>query len=54
MSLKEPADKTRVFRTLLKVQALSNFEHHLRKRVESEGSEVPDNQFIELVVSDLG
>jgi hypothetical protein len=35
MPLKEPADKTRIFRNLLKGQALSYFEHHLRKRVRS-------------------
>jgi hypothetical protein len=43
MSMKEPADKTRIFRTLLKGQALSYFEHHLMKRLEAEDSEVPDN-----------
>jgi hypothetical protein len=30
MPLKEPADKSRIFQTLLKGQALSYFEHHLR------------------------
>jgi hypothetical protein len=34
MTMKEPADKTRIFRTLLKVQALSYFEHHLIRRLE--------------------
>jgi hypothetical protein len=48
--LKEPSDKSRMFRTLLKDQALSCFEHHLRKRVEAEDSEVPDNGIIELVI----
>jgi hypothetical protein len=52
--LKEPADKTRMFRTLLKGQALSYFEHHVRKRVEAEDSEVPDNELIELVLRDIG
>jgi hypothetical protein len=32
MPLKEPADKIKLFRALLKGQALSYFEHHLRKR----------------------
>jgi hypothetical protein len=41
--MKEPADKTRMFWTLLKVQALSYFEHHLMRRLEAEDSEVPDN-----------
>jgi hypothetical protein len=31
--MKEPADKTRMFRTLLKGQALSYFEHHLIEEV---------------------
>jgi hypothetical protein len=53
MPMKEPADKTRIFSTLLKGQALSYFEHHLRKRVKTEGSEVPDNELIELVLRDL-
>jgi hypothetical protein len=40
MPMKEPADKTRMFRTLLKGQALSYFEHHLMRRLEAEDSEV--------------
>jgi hypothetical protein len=54
MPIKEPADKTRIFRTLLKGQALSYFEHHLMKRLEAEGSDVPDNELIELVLRDVG
>jgi hypothetical protein len=42
MPMKEPADKTRMFRTLLNGQALSYFEHHLMRRMEAEDSEVPD------------
>jgi hypothetical protein len=45
--------KTRMFRTLLKGQALSYFEHQLRKRVDPEDSELPDNDLIELVVRDV-
>jgi hypothetical protein len=52
MPMKEPADKTRVFRTLLKVQGLSYFEHHLIRRLEAEDSEVMDNELIELVLRD--
>jgi hypothetical protein len=52
--LKEPADKTRMFRNLLKGQALSYFEYHLIRRLEAEDSEVPDNELIELVLIDLG
>jgi hypothetical protein len=46
--LKDSADKTRMFWTLLKVQALCYFEHHLRRRVEAEYSEPPENDLIEL------
>jgi hypothetical protein len=54
MPLKEPADKTRMFQTLLKGQALSYFEHHLMRRLEAEDSDVPDNELIELVLRDVG
>jgi hypothetical protein len=53
MPMKEPAEKTRMFRTLLKGQALSYFEHHLIRRLEAEDSEVPDNELIELVLRDI-
>jgi hypothetical protein len=42
MPMKEPVDKTRMFRTMLKGQALSYFEHHLMRRLEAEDSYVPD------------
>jgi hypothetical protein len=54
MLMKEPVDKTRMYRTLLKGQALSYFEHHLMSRLEAEVSEVPDNELIELVLRDVG
>jgi hypothetical protein len=54
MPMEEPADKTKMFRTLLKGQALSYFEHHLMRRLEVEDSEVPDNELIELVLRDVG
>jgi hypothetical protein len=54
MPMEEPADKTRMFRTLLKGKALSYFEHHLKKRIEAEGSEVPYNDIIELVLRYIG
>jgi hypothetical protein len=54
MTIKEPADKTRIFRTLLKGQALSYFENHLMRRLEAEDSEIPDNEVIELVLRDIG
>jgi hypothetical protein len=54
MRMKEHANKTRMFRTLLKGQALSYFEHHLMRRLEAEDSDVPDNELIELVLRDIG
>jgi hypothetical protein len=54
MSLKESGVKSSIFRTLLKGQDLSYFEHYLRKKVEVEDSEIPDNELIELVLRDLG
>jgi hypothetical protein len=54
MLFKEPANKTMMFWTSLKSQALSYFEHHLRRRLEIEDSELPDNDIIELVPSDIG
>jgi hypothetical protein len=53
MPMKEPADKTRMFRTLLKDQALSYFEHHLMRKLEAEDSEVPDNELMKLVLRDV-
>jgi hypothetical protein len=54
MPMKEPADNTRMFRTLLKGQALSYFEHHVMRRSEAENSDVPDNELIELVLRVIG
>jgi hypothetical protein len=54
MPMKAPADKTRMFQTLLKGQALSYFEHHLMRRLQAEDSDVPDNELIELVLRDVG
>jgi hypothetical protein len=52
--MKEPANKTRISRTLLNGQALSYFEHHFMRRLEAEDSDVPDNELIELVLRDVG
>jgi hypothetical protein len=54
MPMMDSADKTRMFRTLLKGQALSYFEHHLMKKLETGDSEIPDNEVIELVLRYLG
>jgi hypothetical protein len=54
MPIKDPADKSRMFRTLLKGQALSYFKHHLMRRLEAEESDIPDNKLIELVLRDVG
>jgi hypothetical protein len=40
--------------TLLKGQDLSYFENHLMRRLETEDSDVPDNELIELVLRDVG
>jgi hypothetical protein len=53
MPMKEPADNTRMSRTLLKGQALFYFEHHLMRRLEAEDLDVPDNELIELVLRDV-
>jgi hypothetical protein len=42
--LKGSADKTRMFWNLLKGQALSYFEHNLRRILEAEDSELSDNR----------
>jgi hypothetical protein len=42
MTLKEPADKSKMVRTMLKGQALSYFEHHLKKRLNAEDAELRD------------
>jgi hypothetical protein len=38
---------------LLKYQALAYYDNHLRRSLESEDSEIPDNDFIELVLREL-
>jgi hypothetical protein len=50
--MKEPADKTRMFRTLLKSKDISYFEHNLMRKLEAEDSEVPDNELIDLVLKE--
>jgi hypothetical protein len=54
MPMKEPADKTRMFQTFLKCQALSYFEQHLMRRLEAEDSGAPDNYVIKLGLRDVG
>jgi hypothetical protein len=54
MPMKKPADKTRIFWTLLKCQALSYFEYHLRRRLETEDSELLDNEIIKLELREIG
>jgi hypothetical protein len=51
--MKEPAEKTRMFRTLLKGQDLSYFDHHLRRRFEAENSELLDNELIEILLREV-
>jgi hypothetical protein len=40
MPLEEPSDKTRMLRILLKGQALTYFDHHLRRILEAEDLEI--------------
>jgi hypothetical protein len=47
MPFKEPSEKSRMFRSLLKLQTYSHYEFHLRTRLEAEYLEVPDNDLIE-------
>jgi hypothetical protein len=54
MPFKEPTDKTRMFQTLWKVQALTYFEHHLKKRSEAEDSKLPESELIQLVIRNIG
>jgi hypothetical protein len=54
MTMKETADKTRMFRSLLKGQALSYFEHQLMRRMEGEDSDIPDNEIKDLVLRNVG
>jgi hypothetical protein len=54
ITLKEPADKSKMVRTLLKGQALSYFEHHLKRRLDAEGIEIQDNMLLDLVMRDVG
>jgi hypothetical protein len=54
MPLKEPDDKSMILRTLLKGQALLYLEHHLRKRLDAEDVELPDDDLLELVIRDIG
>jgi hypothetical protein len=54
MPMKEPSDKTRMFRNLLKGQALSYFEHHLMRRLEADDSEIYVIERIDLVLRHVG
>jgi hypothetical protein len=54
MLLKEPADKSKMLRTLLKGQALSYLEHHLRKKLDAEDAELLRNDLLELLIRDIG
>ena len=50
MPLKEPSDRTKMLRTMLKGRALSLFEYHLSKRCGGEDIEVTDEELLELVI----
>jgi hypothetical protein len=54
MPLREPSDKSKMLQTLLKGRALSQFDHHLRKRLGAEDIELPDHDLLELVIRGVG
>jgi hypothetical protein len=43
MPIRKAADKCKMLRTLLKGKALSHFDHHLRKRLDTDDAELPEN-----------
>jgi hypothetical protein len=51
--MKEPADKSKMLRALLKGQTLHHLEHHLRKQLDAEDAELPDNEILELVTRNI-
>jgi hypothetical protein len=54
MVMREPVDKTWMVRTLIKGHALSYWEHHLNRRLAAEDGDLPDNDLMELVMTDVG
>jgi hypothetical protein len=54
MPLKEPSDRTKMLRTMLKGRALSLLEYHLSKPCCREDIEVSDHDVLELVIRDVG
>jgi hypothetical protein len=53
MPLRELTNKSSMFQIFVKIQALSYFEHHLRRMLEAEDSEVPEDLLIELLLIKL-
>jgi hypothetical protein len=53
MRLKKPTNMKRIFWTLLKGQVSSYFEHHLKRRLEADNSELPEDDLTELVIREL-
>jgi hypothetical protein len=51
--LKDPVDMIRMFQTLLKGQSVSYFVHHLRRRLEAEDSDLPNNVLIKLFITEM-
>jgi hypothetical protein len=54
MPLNKTAENTKMIRKLLKGRALAQFDFHLRKRVCAEDIELPDSEFLEIAIRDLG
>jgi hypothetical protein len=49
ISLREAPDKTRMYWTLLKAHGLSYLENQMKKRMNAEDSELPNNNHIEFM-----
>jgi hypothetical protein len=54
MEILKPDNKSKMVQTLLKGQALSFFEHHMKKRLDAEDINLPNNELLELVMRDVG
>jgi hypothetical protein len=53
LTLKESTDRSKMVKTLLKGQALSYSEHDIKRRLDAEDPELPDNMLLELIMRDV-
>ena len=54
MPLREPGERVKMLRTLLKGLDLAQFDYHIGRRINAEDSEIPDHELLEVVIIDLG